>query len=182
MPDTTAYITEVGEIVQEMERLGLQPVLVGGMALITLGSRRVTEDFDLVISKPDKRLDALLDLLYDRGFEMISRLDKSGEVKTTIDNRRVASIRLRLDKPDSALFFNRETELRIDLLFDFPIPANELVKGAKKTKVLSRTFTIASEEDLIRLKEIAHADRHSARDAEDLEFLKSRQKESKKRR
>ena len=182
MSETTVYLEEVGEIVQALEQLGLEPVLVGGMALVTLGSRRVTEDFDLVISKPDNRIDAMLDVLYDKGFELVSRLDKEGEVRSTIDNRRVASIRLRLDSPDSAHFFNRKTELRIDLLFDFPIPAAELARGAKRTRVHFKTLRVASEDDLIRLKEIANADRHSARDIEDLAFLKARQKDSKKNR
>jgi hypothetical protein len=34
------HLDTVGEIVEELRGLGLEPVLVGGMALVVLGSRR----------------------------------------------------------------------------------------------------------------------------------------------
>jgi hypothetical protein len=53
---------------------GFEPVLVGGMALVVLGSRRVTRDFDFVIAHPGNRLARMIELLYDRGLELVSRL------------------------------------------------------------------------------------------------------------
>ncbi len=80
MPDPQDHLQTVGEIVQGLRALGLEPVLVGGMALVVLGSRRVTRDFDFVIAHPGDRLARTIALLYDRGFELVSRLDERGEV------------------------------------------------------------------------------------------------------
>jgi len=177
-PDQADYLEEVGTIARELAGLGLSPVLVGGMALVILGSRRVTRDFDFVISKPAGRLDSLIDLFYERGLELASRLGKDGEVTATIDNAKVASLRLRLDAPASAYFLNPATGLRIDLLFDFPIAATTLLGAATRTKVRSHVFHVASEKDLLRLKKIARARRSSPGDAEDIAFLEARRKPS----
>jgi hypothetical protein len=52
----------VGDIVHDLRALGLTPVLVGGMALVVLGSRRVTRDFDFVIAQPGDRLEQTVGL------------------------------------------------------------------------------------------------------------------------
>jgi hypothetical protein len=161
-------------LVSSLTELGLNPVLVGGMALVMLGSRRVTKDFDFVIGRPGDALSALVDLLYDQGFELASRLNDNGDVIATIDNRRVAAARLRTDVPDSAYFLNPQTGLRIDLLFDFPIPAATLAERATRTKVRSHVLSIASEPDLLQLKRIAAERRSLATDAVDIAFLEAR--------
>lgn len=146
---------------------------------MVLGSRRVTRDFDFVIAHPGDRLARTIDLFYDHGFELVSRLnDEMGEVISTIANRKVAAIRLRLDAPASAYFFIAETGLRIDLLFDFPIPAAKLAEHATRTTIRTYVFDIASEKDLLRLKRIAKAARSAPGDAEDIAFLESRRKGS----
>jgi hypothetical protein len=73
-------------------------------------------------------------------------------VISTIVNRKTARIRLRLDAPASAYFFNAETGLRVDLLFDFPIPAAKLAERAMRTKIRAHVFDVASPPDLLRLK------------------------------
>lgn len=174
MPAEPAHLDEVGRVIDALTELGLEPVLVGGMALVILGSRRVTRDFDFVVARPGDRLQPLVDVFYDRGLELVSRLDDHGDVTATIDNRRVAAIRLRLDAPSSAYFFNPTTGLRIDLLFDFPISAAELFEGATRKHVRSRTLRVASEADLLRLKKIARESRSAPGDAEDIAFLEAR--------
>ena len=176
MPDPTDHLETVGDIVEGLRTLGLDPVLVGGMALVILGSRRVTRDFDFVIAHPGDRLARTIGLFYDRGLDLVSRLNKSGEVIATISNRRVAAIRLRVDAPASAYFFNTGTGLRVDLLFDFPIPAGELAARATRTRIRAHVFDVASEQDLLRLKKIAKAKRSAPGDAEDIAFLESRRK------
>jgi hypothetical protein len=168
------HLETVGDVVKALDDLGLQPVLVGGMALVALGSRRVTRDFDFVVTRPGDALGPLLDVLYDRGFELASRLDAAGDVTATIGNRRVATTRFRLDAPSSAYFLNPATGLRIDLLFDFPLPAADLARHATTLKVRSTAVRIASEADLLRLKQIARAHRASPGDAEDVAFLEAR--------
>jgi len=168
----------VGAVSEALSDLGLTPVLVGGMALVILGSRRVTHDFDFVISRPDNQLDEVVAILYGRGLELASRVNEAGDVVATIDNRRVAASRLRIDGPATAYFLNPVTRLRIDLLFDFPIPAAELVKTATTMKVRSQVLRVASEENLLRLKRLALAGRSSPGDAQDIEFLEARRKRS----
>jgi hypothetical protein len=172
------FLDEVAAIAKALRGLGFEPVLVGGMALVMLGSRRVTRDFDFVIAQPGDRLEKLIDVFYARGLELASRLNDEGDVTATISNRRVASIRLRLDAPASAYFFNPRTGLRIDLLFDFPIPAATLAARATRTKVRARLFLVASEKDLLRLKRIARARRSSAGDTQDIAFLEARRRAS----
>ena len=179
MPETRAYLADVGAVSQALGGLGLTPILVGGMALVILGSRRVTRDFDFVIARPDGRLERLLDVLYDRGLELASRVNDESEVLATIDNRRVAAIRSRLDTPSSAYFVNPKSGLRIDLLFDFPIPAAKLAEAATRTRIRSHVLHVAAEKDLLRLKRIAKAHRSSPGDAQDIAFLEARQKRSK---
>src|SRR5436309_14020090 len=101
MGDAADFLEEVAEIVRELRALGLAPVLVGGMALVILGSRRVTRDFDFVVSRPDDVLTPMLDVMYEHGFELIARVSEAGDVTATLSNRKVAGIRLRIDAPDS---------------------------------------------------------------------------------
>ena len=180
MPDPVDHLQAVGDIVQGLRALGLAPVLVGGMALVVLGSRRVTRDFDFVIAHPGDRLAGTLGFFYDRGLELVSRLNEAGEVISTIAERKVAAIRLRLDAPASAFFFNAETGLRVDLLFDFPIPAAKLAEQATRIKIRGQVFDVAAEQDLLRLKRIAKAARSAPGDAEDIAFLESRRKGSRR--
>jgi hypothetical protein len=167
-----------GAVLEALRELGFNPVLVGGMALVILGSRRVTRDFDFLIEAPGERLADVVDVFYDRGFELVSRLDATGNVTATIDNRRVASIRIRADGPASVYFFNAATRLRIDLLFDFPLPARDVARAAVDMKILGHVFAVASPADLLRLKQIARAARAFAGDAQDIEFLEARLKRS----
>lgn len=178
MPDPGDHLQAVGEIVRDLRALGLEPVLVGGMALVLLGSRRVTRDFDFVVAHPGDRLARTIGLFYDRGLELVSRLNDMGDVISTIGDRKVAAIRLRLDAPASAYFLNAETGLRVDLLFDFPLPAAKLAEHATRIRIRTQVFDVASERDLLRLKRIAKAARSAPGDAEDIAFLESRRKSS----
>jgi hypothetical protein len=176
MSGGTDHLDEVGEVVDGLVGLGFNPVLVGGMAMVIIGSRRITRDFDFVIAQPGERLPRLIDLFYERGFELAARVNRDGDVTATIDNARVAAARLRLDAPASAYFLNPETGLRIDLLFDFPIPAAELAGNARRWKIRSRVLRVASEADLLRLKKVARDRRSTPGDAEDIAFLEARRK------
>jgi hypothetical protein len=176
VPEAASHLDEVGRVVEALRQLGLEPILVGGMALVMIGSRRVTRDFDFVIGRQPERLPSLVDAFYDRGLELASHVNDDGEVTATIDNRGVAAIRLRLDDPASAYFLNPATGLRIDLLFDFPVPAAALGKRARRRKVRSWVFRVASEPDLLRLKKIAYERRSSPEDAVDIAFLEGRRK------
>jgi len=168
------HLQTVGAVIDDLRTLGFNPVLVGGMALVVLGSRRVTRDFDFVIDSPGDRLQRLVEVFYERNLELASRVDDAGDVTATIASRRVAAIRLRIDQPASVHFVNAASGLRIDVLFDFPVPAATLAANATRRTIASSTFLIASEPDLLRLKRIARAARSAPGDAEDLAFLEAR--------
>jgi hypothetical protein len=173
VPDAIDHLRAVGTVVKALRGLGLQPVLVGGMALVVLGSRRVTRGFDFVVARPGERFESTVEVLYHHGLELVSKLNATGDVVATIENRRVAITRLRIDAPESAYFFNVRTGLRIDLLFDFPIPAADLAERASRTRIRSQIFDIASAEDLLRLKRLAKANRSAPGDVQDIAFLRA---------
>jgi hypothetical protein len=181
MPETGDHLAGVGRVVQALEALGLAPILVGGMALVILGSRRVTRDFDFVIPHPGPRLEEAVDALYDLGLELAARVDTSGDITATIANRRVAAARLRIDKPGTAYFLQPSTGLRIDLLFDFPIPAATLARRARSHTIRSVGLRIASDADLLRLKQIARERRSAPGDLEDTAFLEARLRKRRRR-
>lgn len=179
MSDQVSQLDDVHDVIAALTDLGFGPILVGGMALVALGSQRVTRDFDFVVPAPGSQLNALVNVFYERGWELVSRLNDSGQVTATIDNPRIAAIRVRIDGPDSVFFFNRTNRLRIDLLFDFPIPAATLAQGATRLKIRSHEFAIASEADLLKMKRIARKERSFAGDAQDIAFLEARLRQRK---
>lgn len=170
-PNPSEFLEITGTIVNEIDKLGLTPILIGGMALVVLGSQRVTQDFDFVIKHKEESIPQLIQVFYQNGLELVSKLSDSGQVLSTINNKKIAKIRLKMDKPESAYFYNPDTLLRIDLLFDFPKPVEELLKRSQTKTISSKKFTIASKEDLLELKKIAIQNRTKSGDKEDLEFL-----------
>ncbi len=168
-------LQEIAPLVDALEEKGLQPVLVGGMALVVLGSQRITKDFDFLVSCRDLSSD-LVAVIYRQGYELVTKFNEAGEVARTVDNPKVAAARLKMDKPRSAFFYDRRTGLRVELLLDFPLPARDIAANAAKIGKKPAVLRVASPEDLFRLKEIAYADRKSAADAQDLDFLRKRLK------
>jgi hypothetical protein len=171
MGDRPDMLDEVGAITRHLGDLGLFPVLVGGMALVVLGSRRVTRDFDFVIAQPGPHLRAVVNMLYDHGLELAARVNADGDITATIRNRRVAAARLEIDSPTSAFFLNPGTTLRVDLLFDFPVAASTLASRARPMRIRSHLFHVASIQDLLELKRTATSARSAPSDTEDLAYL-----------
>jgi hypothetical protein len=177
MPASDGYLRTVGELAGALEAGGFEPVLVGGMALVLLGSQRVTRDFDLLVSTQGPSREDLVRLMYRHHLELVTKFSPEGEVKRTVDNVRIAITKLKAEQPRSLFFCNPKTGLRVDVLLDFPLPAHPVAGRAEKVNVGSGSLRVASTEDLIRLKEIAYTDRRSASDAQDLEFLKRKVRE-----
>lgn len=166
-------IPTVTKLLHELDRLGYSATLIGGTALIILGSDRVTKDADFLMTKFARDQKELIQAFYKHGFEMISKLNDKKDVVRTIDNANVAFARLQIDVPVSVFFYNHEIKFRIDALFDFPYSAEEVHARATQKKIEGTIIHIASIEDLIRMKEMAYADRKKSTDLQDLEFLKS---------
>ena len=166
----------VTTLVKELEAKGFILTLVGGMALVSMGSQRVTYDFDFLLSLQDGAIDKITEVFYNKDFELITKLNAQGEVIRTIDNKNIAAARLKIDEPQSALFYRHKRELRIDLLFDFPLSAHEIAGRAHEVKIGSQIIRVASSEDLLQLKEMAFKDRGLSTDAQDIEFLKKQKR------
>ena len=171
MPNKIDYLEEVVLLSEALEKKGFHPVLVGGIALVILGSQRITKDFDFLVSMEGLSAENIVEVFYKHGFELVTKFNEQGEVVRTVDDQSVAAIKLKSDLPHSLFFFDWKTRLKVDLLLDFPLPAKDLALRATKVKIKSRTLRVASPEDLLRLKELAYADRRAAADAQDLEFL-----------
>lgn len=163
----------IGELMGDVMKLGYPPTLVGGMALALLESNRVTKDFDFLIEDEARKKKELMKTFYKHGFELVSKLDERGNIVRTVDNPNVAYAKLNMDPPKSAHFFNRGLDLRVDLLFDFPIPAKEVAQRARRRTIKAHLFLIADKQDLITMKEIAVRDRRNPSDVQDLDFLRS---------
>jgi 1-aminocyclopropane-1-carboxylate deaminase/D-cysteine desulfhydrase-like pyridoxal-dependent ACC family enzyme len=166
------YIAQVGKLIAALKDVRANAVLVGGMALVVRGSQRVTKDFDLLISECLRQNRELMQLFYTHGFELVSKLNAMGEVVRTVDNHRVAYAKLQKDKVQSIYFYHPKSGLRVDVLFDFPLKAEEVFKRAQRKKIQSFDFYIASIQDMVAMKEIAFENRQSAKDQQDLEFLR----------
>ncbi len=63
---------------------------------------------------------------------------------------------------------------RSDFLFDFTISAAELAERATPTRIRAHRFDVASEDDLLRLKQIARAQISAPGDLVDISFLEGR--------
>ena len=170
---TQTQLELVGGVIKKLNALGIEPVLIGGMALVILGSRRVTQDFDFVVSSFGDKIVEVLKIFYDAGLELVTKFNDKGDVVATLNNQVIAKVRLQVDQPVSCYFYNFKNDLKIDLLFDFPIPVTELLKEAHKKKINKQSFVIASENHLLQLKQIAKSSRQKSGDGDDIEFLQN---------
>jgi hypothetical protein len=166
------YLRTVGVLAGALDAKGFEPVLVGGMALVLLGSQRVTRDFDFLVSTQGPPTEELVRILYHHRLELVTKFNPAGEVQRSVDNVRIAVAKVKTEKLSSIFFCNRRTGLRVDLLLDFPLPAHQVARRAGRVKLGAGGIRVASPEDLMQLKEMAYADRRSASDAQDLEFLR----------
>ena len=162
----------VERLAADLDTRRLEPVLVGGMALVILGSQRITKDYDFLISSPSKTEDVVR-ILYSNGLELVTKLGEDGNVQRTVDREKVAVIKVTGTRPKSLFFYRAKGRLRVDLLFDFPIPAHEVSARAVPVTFLDRKVKVAAPEDLLRMKETARQERNIPSDLQDIEFLKS---------
>jgi predicted nucleotidyltransferase len=159
-------------MVAELESVGYECVLVGGMALVTMGSQRLTRDFDLMLPDDEPTRERLVRAMYRRGMELVTKFRDSGEVQRTVDTVNIAVTKVKAQELRTLPFFDWKSTLRVDLLLDFPVPAREVIKRATRVNLPTGMIRVASREDLIRLKEMAYRDRKKSTDAQDLEFLR----------
>lgn len=181
MPDTDSVSpekiqAELTAIVPSLQSEGLDPVLIGGLALAVLGSTRVTRDADFMLADSEPVRRSAVRAMFAAGFELISRWDKENyRPLRTIDNAVVAAVRVVMDDPDSAFFWKRDANLRVDLIFRLSISAEDLVSRARRIPLPGGVkLLLASPEDLARLKRASLRDNPKrVSDMQDLIFLRS---------
>ena len=166
------HLEAVEALAEALEAGGFEPVLVGGMALVVLGSRRVTRDFDFLVTSGGAPLGGIVRLMYRHRLELVTKLNKAGDVIRTVDQANVASAKVEAAPSQSLFFYDGRTGLKVDLLIDHPLPAHAVARRATRVRLTSHRIPVAAPEDLLKLKEIASAERTSAGDAQDLQFLR----------
>ena len=173
----TSEFRTLAKLVRRLGLAGFEPVLVGGMALIVYGSSRATFDTDLLTARPRDLAAAkrLMTAVFGAGFVYISKYDADGLPISWIDVPNVAAARVMTDGPDTCFFWNRDAEMRIDLLLDFPLQASGVIQESNSIELAANLrLAVASLEHLAALKEIAVRDRNRPEDALDLAFIRSK--------
>lgn len=174
MPRTPEFKT-LGRLVRRLRAARYEPVLVGGMALIVYGSSRATFDTDLLTARPRDLPAAkrLITAVFDAGFVYVTKFDEHGVPVSWIDASNVAAARVMMERPDTCFFWNRGTEMRVDLLLDFPMQAASVLGDANRVALgANLQLAVASLAHLAALKEIALRDRNRPEDALDLAFIR----------
>jgi hypothetical protein len=164
------HLAAVERVAADLDAGGLEPVLVGGMALVVHGSQRVTWDFDFLVSAPPKTED-LVRILYSNGLELASKMGEDGIVQRTVGREKVAELKVAGTRPETLFFFGPKNRLRVDLLIDHPFPAHAIAGRAVAVRLQKQKVKVALPEDLLRMKEMARQKRNKPTDLQDIEFL-----------
>lgn len=166
----------VVEIVRRLRDGEFITVLVGGVAMVLLGSPEVTRDFDIVVdAKAGSESKATAArLMYESGFRMATKIDPvTGDILEFVDEAGEATAHVAKSDVNVAFFWHPADRIRLDILFDFPIPAKELIANAERVKLCGGEIEVfrASPRDLKNLKSISYNYRRHPKDLRDIEFL-----------
>jgi hypothetical protein len=173
----TPELKILGKLVRHLRAAGYEPVLVGGMALIVYGSSRATFDTDLLTARPGDLAAAkrLMAAVFAAGFVYVTRIDADAVPIAWIDVPNVAAARMMTDRPDTCFFWNRDAEMRVDLLLDFPLEASGVLHDSNSIELgTDLRLAVASLVHMAALKEIAVRDGSRPEDALDLTFIRSK--------
>ncbi len=174
-----AQTIALSAVIRNLHSIDIEPVLVGGVALVLLGSRRVTQDTDLVISAPETLDDAkkLTGAMHQAGFMYVTRIKKGENPASWIDNPNIAAARQQIDRPDTIFFWHPELKMKVDLMMDFPLKAADVLAAAETVRLAGKPVKRASLEVLKKMKEIAVRERGDPRDIQDLAFINKKIRE-----
>lgn len=168
-------LAAVGAAYKAMDRAGCAPVLVGGLAARIRGFPEVTEDFDFMVSAatPEEK-SAVARLLHEHGFRVVVETHPAtGDVMRFLEERAACGDHVEASNPNVVFFWGPVSAIRMDLLFDFPIPAKELAPRADLVRFasLQADIRVASVADLKRLYTTSYNYRRHPKDLRALEFL-----------
>jgi len=156
-------------IFKEFNRLGIDYLVVGGLAVNFHGVPRMTYDIDLMISFSPNNIQKIVDKLTEWGYRP----------KVPVNPHELADEETRnswiKNKGMKALNFHSETlpVAEIDLLFDSPIPYGELKREAIAVWLEGEQIPVISIRDLIRLK-LQSGRKQDLSDVEYLEMILER--------
>lgn len=149
---------------RELNELGIDYLVIGGLAVNFHGIPRMTYDIDLMISFESENVFKVVNKILEWGFRPKVPIDPLDLADEAIRNSWIR------DKGMKALSFYSETFSigEIDLIVDSPIPYDRLKKGAVMIELQGGKVPTVSIRDLIELK--LHAGRKQ--DESDVEHLK----------
>jgi hypothetical protein len=136
---------DVEEMLRRFVATGVDFVVVGGIAMILLGSSRLTRDLDIVFASDEANLESLGNVLIGLGARL---RDVSEDVAFVPDARTLASIELlTLDTSAGWLDIHRR--------LDGAPPYETLRKRAERHNLGEFSVLVASPDDMLAMKEAA---------------------------
>jgi len=136
---------DVEEILRRLTAGGVDFVVIGGIALVLLGSARMTRDLDIVFAPDDPNLDALGRVLVDLDAKLRAIED---EVAFVPDGATLRAVQL-LTLTTSAGWFDVHRSV------DGAPPYSRLRANAERFDLGGFSVLVASPNDLIAMKEAA---------------------------
>lgn len=139
---------DYGTIFRELNRLKIDYLVAGGLAVNFHGVPRLTYDIDLMISPKTKNVLRLVSTLKEWGFKPKAPIDP----REIVDEGKRA-VWVREKNMRAVPFYHDRSPIgEIDLLIDFPIPYGELKKRAVLFDLEGEKIPTVSIRDLIELK------------------------------
>lgn len=150
----------LAKISRGLNSLKISYMVIGGQAVLVYGEPRLTKDIDITLGVGVDHLDNILNLVKRLGFDILVD-DVQGFVKKTM----------------TLPVVDKESGIRLDLIFSFSDYERQAIANAKKIKIGGAAVSFASLEDVVIHKIIAGR----PRDLEDVKsvLLKSRNYDSK---
>jgi predicted nucleotidyltransferase len=152
------------DIFRELNRLRIDYLVVGGLAVNFHGVPRMTYDIDLMILLEDENVSKLVSKLTDWGYRPkvpINPIELADEAKR---NSWIKEKRMK-----AANFYSEISPIgEIDIVIDSPVPYSELKSRAVMIEIEGERIPTVSIHDLIRLKQKTGR----KQDVADIEYLK----------
>lgn len=161
------------EILRRLNEFTDPPIMIGGAAVVALGSDRLTKDVDIAFQ--DAR--ALLTVMYDFGFKAIAKAerDENGELtEVSLFPEIATAFQCTLDRR-ALIFIHEVTQARFDVWLAPHVPYDQLLKNSFTADFDGVPIRVASAEDLIAMKRIALENNPKrATDLMDIAFLEKK--------
>lgn len=151
-------------IFKELNRLNIDYLVIGGLAVNFYGVPRMTYDIDLMILLQPENIKKLISKFAAWGYRPkipVDPIELADEAKR--------NLWIKEKKMKAINFYNEKMPIKeIDIVFDSPIPYDELKSRAVMIELYGEKIATISINDLIRLKE----NTGRKQDISDVEYLK----------